>query len=170
MENTTKAFIMAATVLLGVLILSLGLYLFSIFSQYSTNAYNTMEQHKTAQFNSQFLKYYGDVARSYINDKGKEGIVEEPIRCTAHDIISVANLAQQNNIHYQIQDEQGYSEKTRYIQIDIGTKRDDKNVEKWEETKKIDFLKENATRSYKCIYVCTSKVTNRVCYMRFQEY
>ena len=41
MENASRAFIMAAGVLLGVLILSLGIYLFSIFGQYSANAYET---------------------------------------------------------------------------------------------------------------------------------
>ncbi len=169
MENATRAFIIVAGILLGVLLLSLGIYLFSIFSQYSADAYKTMEQNQVAQFNSQFLKYYGKISRAYTDEDGKEKTVEEPIKCTAHDIISIANLAQQNNIQFQVQDEQHYSEQTRYIQVDIGTQKKDKNIEKWEETKKIEFLKENATETYECTAVLTSSVTNRVYYIQFKK-
>ena len=71
MENATRAFIMAAGVLLGVLILSLGIYLFSIFGQYSANAYETMEKNQITQFNSQFFKYYGNTTYSYVDENGK---------------------------------------------------------------------------------------------------
>ena len=81
MENATRAFIMAAGVLLGVLILSLGIYLFSIFGQYSANAYETMEKNQITQFNSQFFKYYGNTTYSYVDENGKEKTITvfEPI-------------------------------------------------------------------------------------------
>ena len=77
MENATRAFIMAAGVLLGVLILSLGIYLFSIFGQYSANAYETMEKNQITQFNSQFFKYYGNTTYSYVDENGKEKTIYE---------------------------------------------------------------------------------------------
>ena len=73
MENATRAFIMAAGVLLGVLILSLGIYLFSIFGQYSANVYETMEKNQITQFNSQFFKYYGNTTYSYVDENGEVG-------------------------------------------------------------------------------------------------
>ena len=106
MENATRAFIMAAGVLLGVLILSLGIYLFSIFGQYSANAYETMEKNQITQFNSQFFKYYGNTTYSYVDENGKEKTITNPIQCTAHDIISIVNLAQQNNIQLQLTNEE----------------------------------------------------------------
>lgn len=171
MENATKAFLMIAGTLIGVLILSLGIYLFSIFGQYSENAYQTMEENQITQFNSQFLKYYGQISRAYIDEStGKEKTVQEPIKCTAHDIISLANLAYQNNIENQIENETGWNENTNYIQILVGNNKNNKNIEKWNQEKKIDFIKDNMNKNYKCTEVHISNVTKRVCYMKFIEY
>ena len=38
MENASKALLMAASVLVGVMILSLGVYLFSTYAEYSSDA------------------------------------------------------------------------------------------------------------------------------------
>lgn len=165
MENATRAFIMAAGVLLGVLILSLGIYLFSIFGQYSANAYETMEKNQITQFNSQFFKYYGNI--TYIDEKEKT--ITKPIECTAHDIISIVNLAEQNNTQFQLTNEEHASDETRYIQVDIGKNKKNQNVEKWSETDKINFLKENADKSYKCSAVLTNSVTSRVNHIKFEE-
>ena len=169
MENATKAFIMAAGVLLGVLILLLGIYLFSIFSQYSANAYGTMEKNQIAQFNSQFFKYYGNTTYNYVDENGKEKIVTKPIECTAHDVISIINLAQQNNVQLQLTDEVKASDETSYIQVDIGKIKKNQNVEKWSEIDKINFLKEKADKNYKCSAVLTNNTTSRVNYIKFEE-
>ena len=169
MENATRAFIMAAGVLLGVLILSLGIYLFSIFGQYSANAYETMEKNQITQFNSQFFKYYGNTTYNYVNENGKEETVTNPIKCTAHDIISIVNLAQQNNTQYQLTNEEQASDKTRYIQVDIGKNKKNQNIEKWSESDKIDFLKKNADKNYKCSAVLTNSITSRVNHIKFEE-
>ena len=44
----------------------------------------------------------------------------QPILCTAHDIISLANLAYQNNLQYEVDNLNGYNVNTYYIQIDVG--------------------------------------------------
>lgn len=181
MENATRAFVMVAGLLLGVLILSLGIYLFSIFGQYSANAYETMEKNQITQFNSQFFKYYGNVTRAYIDEKTKkEKTVQEPIKCTAHDIISIVNLAQQSNKYNQVDYLNNYDESTNYIQVDIEKQ---KNVEKWDENKKIQFITQNSTYvrdiegtksvEIKYYYVkeqpIVNTITAKICYIKFME-
>lgn len=171
MENATKAFMMIAGVLIGVLILALAIYIFSVFGQYSESAYQTMEANQIAQFNNQFLKYYGQTSRAYIDEQtGKEKTVQEPIKCTAHDIITLANLAYENNMENQVTNESGWNDNTSYIQIRIGNTKKTKNLEKWTEKQKINFIKDNPNNSYKCVEVHISDITKRICYMKFSEY
>lgn len=160
MENISKALIMVASILLGVMILVLAVYVFQLYGNYTSESYKILEESQISQFNTQFLKYYGNISNS-----------EEPIKCTAHDIISVANLANQNNTEYQLTQ---YDETTYYIQVDIGNKKADKNIENWDEDKKIEFIKKNSTNNndikyYKCAEVKISTITSRVCYIKFEE-
>lgn len=183
MENASKALIMAASVLLGVMILSVGVYLFYVYSDYSSNAYQRMEQAQINQFNTQFLKYYGMTAVKDENEKPK------PILCTAHDIISLANLAYQNNIQYEVNYLNGYNVNTYYIQIDVGNTKATKNLEKWDDSTKLSFIQQNSVQKVESIndqgqlvtttepkyYYCESEpivsdITKRVCYMKFKEY
>lgn len=83
MENATKALIMAATVLLGVMILSLGIYLFSVFGGTSNQINNMLAQNQIAEFNSKFTKYEA----------------RQDIR--AQEVVSIANLAIKNNKEYE---------------------------------------------------------------------
>ena len=54
MENASKALIMAAGVLLGVMIISFAVYLFSTFGSYSNDVYLQMEARRMDSFNSQY--------------------------------------------------------------------------------------------------------------------
>ena len=83
MENASKALLMAAGVLIGILILSLGVYLFATFGSASAELHKENEQNQINQFNSQFTLYVG-----------KEGV-------TIYDVVTVANLATENNINYE---------------------------------------------------------------------
>ena len=134
MENASRALIMAASVLLGVMILSIGVYLFSVYGQYSANAYKQMDDAQIAQFNTQFLKYYGNTSRSYTDaTTGREVIEEGPILCTAHDIMSLANLAQQSNKSNEFKDGEIYNQDPNvyYIQIALGNRNDMQHMETW---------------------------------------
>lgn len=82
MENASKALLMAASVLVGVLIISLGVYLFSIFGNFGAQTTAQLEQKQIDEFNVQFYKY-----------EGQEN-------CRIHDVITIANLAKQNNQNY----------------------------------------------------------------------
>ena len=84
MENASKALLMAGGVLLGILILSLAVYLFTNFDGASSRIHDNIEQNQTAQFNSQFTKYVGN-----------ENV-------TIHDVVTMANLATENNKYYEM--------------------------------------------------------------------
>lgn len=165
MENASKALIMAAEVLIGVMIISIGVYLFNVFSRYSAENTKKIEDTQIAEFNNQFLKFYG----GRTNNEGKQ----EEIKCTIHDIVSLVNLAKENNMQYELTDETGYSNNTRYIQIDI---KNNKNIEKRENTYLVDLIKANSlnsdgntTKYYKCTVCNINTNTQRVNHMVFVE-
>ena len=56
MENASKALIMAAEILIGVMIISIGVYLFSTMGEYSADTTAQMQEAQINQFNNQFLK------------------------------------------------------------------------------------------------------------------
>ena len=95
MENASKALLMAAAVLIGVIILSIGVYLFVYFSDYAIGVEDDVRTNQIAQFNSQFLSY-----------QGKE--------LTIYDVITLANMAKDYN------QENGYaSGQTGYITVTV---------------------------------------------------
>lgn len=83
MENASKALLMAAGVLIGILILSLGVYLFVTFGSASAEMHKMNEESQINQFNSQFTSYVG-----------KKDV-------TIYDVVTVANLATENNKNYE---------------------------------------------------------------------
>lgn len=166
MENASKALIMAAEVLIGIIILSIAVYLFNLFASYSEERYKEIESTQIVQFNNQFMKFYG----TRINSEG----IEIPIECTIHDITSLANLAQKHNLEYELQAEKGYDENTLYVQIDVDNK---KNIEKYTNDKLVQLIKQNdlktddgsiETKYYRCIICDVNKKTGRVNYVKFQ--
>ncbi len=85
MENASKALLMAAGVLIGMLILSLAVYLFVSFGSTSAELHKQQEEQQITQFNSQFTSY-----------EGKKGL-------TIYDVVTVANLATETNVYYEFQ-------------------------------------------------------------------
>lgn len=59
MENATQALMIAVGVLIGLLLLSLGVYLFNMISEYAGDTERQMSQTSVAQFNDKFLKNNG---------------------------------------------------------------------------------------------------------------
>ncbi len=103
MENASKALLMAAGVLIGIMVLSLAVYLFVTFGSTSAQMHQQKEQDQLNQFNSQFTSY-----------EGKEDI-------TIYDIVTVANLATENNKYYEFDTMDPSSEETNnnYIWVEI---------------------------------------------------
>lgn len=168
MENASKALIMAASVLLGVMIISIGVALFNSFSEFSRSTMEKAEDTKIAEWNNNYLKYYG----SYTDEDGKE----RPIQVTAHDIVSIANSAKQNNINYELET-QNYNENTYYLQVQVKT---EPHFEAKTDEEKNKFLKENSltqntdntysTKYYMCTEIKISEVTKKVIYIKFDDY
>ena len=83
MENATNALLIAGAVLIGVLILTTGVYLFTMFGDSGATLSEQLTQRQIDEFNAQFYQY------------------ENQSTVRIHDIITVANLAKQNNIDYE---------------------------------------------------------------------
>ena len=98
MENASKALLMAAGVLIGMLVISLAVYLFISFGSTSAEIHKQNEEQQIAQFNSQFVSY-------------------EEKRCTIYDVVTVANLATENNIYYELN--KPTEGKDNYISVEI---------------------------------------------------
>lgn len=83
MENASKALIMAGGTLIGILILTLAVYLFITFGQSSSEIRARIFDNQLTQYNVQYTIYLG-----------RDDI-------TIYEIISVANLANNNNKKYK---------------------------------------------------------------------
>ncbi len=94
MENASNALLMAAGVLIGIMILSIAVFLFADFSGTSREIQDTISSNQLQQFNAQFTIY-----------ADREDL-------TIYDVISVANLAAQNNLEYPEGNE-------NYIQVEL---------------------------------------------------
>ena len=100
MENASKALLMAAGVLIGILILSLAVFLFANFGAASAEAHKQNEENQIQQFNVQFTAYQG---RTDI---------------TIHDIVTVANLAKSTNQAFGLTEQ---TENNYYITVSAKT-------------------------------------------------
>ena len=141
MENASKALIMAAGVLIGVLILSLAVYLFVSFGTSSAQVHKQNEENQLNEFNTQFTSY-----------EGREDI-------TIYDVITVKNLADENNRHYELESS---TDSNFYIIVKLGNSIINNNKVKEEELIKKDTetLQEKLP-TYSC-KVTISPVTGRV--------
>ena len=59
MENASKALVMAAEVLIGIMIISLGVYLFATYSQTSKEIFDKRTEQQIVQFNTRYTQYVG---------------------------------------------------------------------------------------------------------------
>lgn len=146
MENASKALLMAATVLVGILILSIGVYLFSIFGDFSSETAKQIEEKKISEFNAQFYKYLGQ----------KE--------CRAHDIVTVANLANENNKNNEYTDSDRNTG-TYYIKVIV----DGKSYEGKTNDTYMQFLKDNPVTNFKCTKVEINNNTKLVKSITFEK-
>lgn len=78
-NNASKALLMAAGVLIGIIMLSLGVYLVTSMRNFSKNYNENLEQQQLAQFNSKFTVF-----------QNRENI-------SIHEIITLVNIAEEFN-------------------------------------------------------------------------
>jgi len=84
MENATKALLIAGTVLIAIIMVSIAVYLHSLYSDQVDQYSETISATELQKFNSKFDVYLG-----------RENI-------TAQEIVSVVNLAKEYNNQIQI--------------------------------------------------------------------
>ncbi len=171
MENASKALIITASVLLGLMIVSVGVVLFKSFGGFSREITTEIQKKQISEFNAQFLKYEGKSFNSETNQN-------EIIKITTHDIVTLANLAQKNNIEYELTDKtqsKKKNESTYYVQINLeeGTNKN-RNLEKWTEKELTNFMQENnmtgnnQTKYYYINNIVISHITGRVTYVEIK--
>ena len=154
MENASKALLMAAGVLMGVVILSLAAYLFVTFSSFADDVKSEIANNQLNKFNSQFLAY------------------EQREDLTVYDILTAVNLAENNNKYYQLEPGD-----TNYITVkvdnsvvnstDIEKKIKPESLEKEGEMKE-DNLGGKSLKNYRC-NVLLSDITGRVNAVNFSS-
>lgn len=157
MEDAVKALIIAAGVLIGLMVISLGVTLFTSLGKYSDDAQEKIEGYALQKFNEQFL--------SFINcaDDGSE--IEFTL--TIHDIITAANIAYENNQNYGLTQAEDFN---YYVTVNMpGTDND--NLQNKTNSKVADLLKENLDKKYICAPkdVQINPNTGRVCVINFSE-
>lgn len=82
MENASKALLIGAGILIGVIILSLAVYLVGVFGRYAEKTQNKITENQITQFNDKFLRYSGSTD------------------LTIQDLVTVKNYALENNNQY----------------------------------------------------------------------
>lgn len=137
MENASKAMLMAASVLIGIMIVSVMIYIFSLFGDFSATQEREREEQQREAFNGRFLKY-----------DGLENV-------TVHDIVTIINLAAQNNRDRGFVNAAGdivtqeANDHEYYIQVEINNYVQDANTmggnhsETWSEVAIQEFIENN---------------------------
>lgn len=106
MENASRALIMAAEVLIGILILTLAVYLINIFGKNAKQQEEIVYKKNLTEFNNKFTKYETppqnlSLAEASDPDNGHKKADEY---ITSADVVTVVNLARQTNIEYSNND------------------------------------------------------------------
>lgn len=152
MENATKALLIAAGVLIGVMILSMAVYLFGVFGKSASNMEEQILANQLTQFNNKFLKYAG------LTD------------LTIQDVITVKNYALENNKETRNYDpsldEYRATDNNEYIDVYYKNKSEAEKLiyGKTDE----ELLKESISKKYTC-RVVINKNTQKVNQIFFYE-
>lgn len=149
MENATKALMITAGVLMGILILSLGVYLYATLSDYVSEQQSNMEMNANNKFNAQFYKYV-----NMTQDNNQRYKMDFEV--TIQDIITVANLAYENNLKNNLTVNDA-NENTLYVTVyaklnGTGTLQ---RIEDTINEKSTQYLNDNNRSKYQ--YKCYSK-------------
>lgn len=144
MENVSKALIMAAGILIGIMILSMVIYLFQGATQIPKKYNEKLEKEKIEAFNSKFEVY------------NTENI-------SAQDIVTVINMAVDNNRDYIIEN----------IDYYINVYLNGKIVNEYSEEQKVNLMKQVEVKDnifpFKCKNIVYSNITGRIIEIEFIE-
>ena len=157
MENASKALLMAAEILIGVLVLSLGMYLYITFSSTASQIEKENDRIQIDQINAQYTSY-----------ENKEDI-------TIYDVVTIANLAKENNKNYGYKSIADKMTTNSYIEVKLkGKSGTPKNIEWYDEEKMNELIENDVSEQveelskYKCTVTINPK-TSRVCLVEFTK-
>lgn len=151
MENATKAMLIAAGVLIGVMILSLGVALFSELQEYVESSHEAMRFTELKAFNNQFTVYL---------DR----------ELTIQDVVTVANMAHENNMEYNITDSIEIDEvRGDSSSVYVAVYLDGGSIEANIQDILTQLLADNTKTKYTCSGLTISEVTGRVYEVNFEE-
>ena len=130
MENATKALYIAAGVLMGIMILSLGVILFSSLQSYIDAYKEEIEFNELNTFNNKYQKY-----------------VATEQNLTIQDIITVAGIAYEDNSSFNVDTrEWNIDENSLYVGIFLDGERVDQDIKEQMQA----LLSENIGKKYEC--------------------
>ena len=166
MENATKALLIAAGVLIGMIILSMGVYLFSGISSYMSETQEIIENNAINKFNTQFFNYQ----------------TEENEELSFQDVITVANIAYDNNFENELTGDSYIGDgTTNYVQVTIkgyiSPKTDEETSATYESLERVvgdpellsEWLQYNYSSKYKCNKIDVSTDSKRVYKITFEK-
>lgn len=129
MENASKALLMAAGVLLGIIIISFTIYVFRSVADFSNEYEESQEKTRTASYNNKFEKY------------DREDL-------TIHDIISAANLSKQIK-----ENDQSVDIKVMLNGTNISKKNEDDMNEFIKSDKEYELNNNGKIKKYRCLNI-----------------
>lgn len=129
MENASKALIMAGGILIGILIISLAVYLFTDFGRTAADINDRNASQQLVDFNSKFTKY-----ESYKDNDGNW-------KTTVYDIVTLAGYAKENNEYYKESDDE-------QISVNIVVKDALKDIQRIDNYKYVLIINGNTTYLY----------------------
>jgi len=132
MENASKALLMAAEILLGVIFLSLFVFGYYGWERFAGEINTNLEQTEIQEFNAKFLKY---------NEKDN---------LTAHDVVTIVSMAHEYNV--QIGDTGYPIEITGNAIRDISTVMADVS----------NYIKTNMDKLFKVVSITYNDYTKKV--------
>lgn len=187
MENASKALMMAGGVLIGIIILAIAATLFRSFSDFGRSTYEKVEAARIEEWNNNYSKYYGNISveipKATGTGKAKE-TVTVPIPLTAHDVVTIANQAMQNNIDYEFDPRNPIEAKETllYVQVKVDSSSESsiRKIENFESENenKTKFLQDYALKSNGTdpIYFkisaqpLVSSITKKIYYVQIREF
>ena len=146
MENAVQALLIAAGVLIGIMVISLGVTLFGSLGDYIGNTQEQIDANAVQKFNEQFTRYI-------------DGIL------TIQDVVTAANTAFESNTNYGLTEP---SDTNYYIRIILKSE----NLEQTINGERMpELLKECIDKKYECTRenVKVNPNTGRVCEVTFTE-
>ena len=160
MENATKALLITAGVLIGVLILSFGTYLYYSLSSYLDENQIQIERNELNKFNVKFTKY--------VNYSGND----KQFDLSIHDVVTAANIAYENNRYYNLDSSNAGNTNTLYVEVKVQLDGGKIKLEEELKNKSVeDIINKNVDTKFKCTNenIKYSTVTGRVYSITFEK-